>query len=394
MIDKDTIMLKRAIRDYLQWMRAMENKNSKARMRYGLVLIDFIDFVKENNIVWADMFTLDTLKAFRKYTNHNNSSDAIRGLSLYLFDNERIPQPLRRPDYQVDLPEIYEHYLSYHEQSRQVPYSQIKRIRRVLASFSVFLEKLNIELADIRIEHIEAFMAEFHQRFAPGTCKTYRFHLRGFLKYLYQERKILSKDLVPLVVGAPLFAQAQPPKFLRPQELQQFFSNLRLTTPTHIRTYAMVHLAYYMGLRPQEISKIKLKDISFKKKGLTLRERKGNNPTILPVPENTIKALTAYVSIARPNKSKYRNLFLSFHRPYRSISPTTVVQYISKAIKHSGLLSSPYSLRHTYAQNLLNAGATIYEIKEMLGHQNIQSTQRYLHIDIERMRKVLFDEEL
>ena len=195
------------------------------------------------------------------------------------------------------------------------------------------------------------------------------------------------------MVGAPLFAQAKPPKFLRPQELQKLFADLKLTTPTHIRTYAMVHLAYYMGLRPKEISKIKLKDVSFKKKEITVRERKGNNPTILPVPEKTIEAIGAHVLYARPN-SKYEYLFLSFQSPHRPIKSGTVTNYISKAIKQSGLISPPYSLRHTYAQNLLNAGATIYEIKEMLGHESIQSTKRYISIDIELMRKVLFDEEI
>ena len=393
MAEKDIEMLEKAIRDYLQWMKSMEHKRSTTTLVYGLVLSDFIDFVKEKNIAWVNIFTLDTLKEFRKYTHLNNPSDAIRGLSLYLFDNARLAQPLRRPYYQIDLPEIYEQYLIYHEQGRQVPYSQIKRIRRLLASLYEYLERFNIELAAIRIEHLDSFMAEFHERLAPGTCKTYRFHLRSFLKYLYQERKILPKDLAPLVVGAPLFAQTKPPKFLRGQELQKLFANLKLTTPTHIRTYAMVHLAYFMGLRPKEISTIKLGDISFKKKELTLRDRKGNNPMTLPVPENTIKAIAAYVLNVRPN-SKYRTLFLSFKSPYKPISPGTVIHYISKAIKHSGLFSSPYSLRHTYAQSLRNTGATIYEIKEMLGHQNIQSTQRYLHIDIELMRKVLFDEEL
>ncbi len=394
MSDKNTEMLEKAIRDYLQWMKSMEYKRCAGRMHYGLVFIDFIEFAKEKNIVWEDIFTLDTVKEFRIYTSYNNPSEAIRGLSLYLFDNGRIPQPLRRPSYyQIDLPDIYEQYLLYREQSRQIPYNQIKSIRRVLTSFCESLEKLNIELANIKIYHIEAFMAEFHERLAIGTCKTYRFHLRGFLKYLYQERKILQRDLAPLVVGAPLFAQAKPPKFLRPQELQKLFLNLKLTTPTHIRTYAMVHLAYFMGLRPKEISSIKLKDISFKKKALTIGERKNDNPTILPVPEKAIKAIAAYVLYARP-KSKYKNLFLSFQSPYRPIGPGTVINYISKTMKRSGLFSSPYSLRHTYAQSLLNTGATIYEIKEMLGHQNIQSTQRYLHIDIELMRKVLFDEEI
>jgi len=393
MTEKSTQMLKQATRDYLQWMKSMEHKGSSTTLRYGFVLIDFLDFVKEKNIAWTSIFTLDTLKEFRKYTHLNNPSDAIRGLSFYLFDNGRIPQPLRRPYYQIDLPEIYEQYLLYYEQSRQVPYSQIKGIRRVLASLYEYLERFNIELAAVRIEQIDSFMAEFTPSFAPSTCKTYRHYLRGFLKYLYHEQRIIKTDLAPLLVGAPLFAQAKPPKFLRPHELQKLFADLKLTTPTHIRTYAMVHLAYFMGLRPKEISRIKLKDISFKKKALTIAQRKGNNPTIFPVPEKTLKAIAAYVLMARPN-SKYKNLFLSFQSPYRPICPGTVTNYISKTMKHSGLFSSPYWLRHTYAQHLLNAGATIYEIKEMLGHQNIQSTKRYLHIDIELMRKVLFDEEL
>jgi site-specific recombinase XerD len=113
----------------------------------------------------------------------------------------------------------------------------------------------------------------------------------------------------------------------------------------------------------------------------------------VPVPEHTIKAIAAYVLNARP-KSHYRHLFLSFQSPYRPISPHTVVHYISKPMKVAGLSSSACWLRHTYAQNLLQIGRSIYEIKEMLGHDNIQSTKRYLHIHTELMRKVLFDEEL
>jgi site-specific recombinase XerD len=60
----------------------------------------------------------------------------------------------------------------------------------------------------------------------------------------------------------------------------------------------------------------------------------------------------------------------------------------------TGLASSAYWLRHTYAQNLLEAGASLYEIKEMLGHNTIESTRQYLHIHIMLMREVLFDEPL
>ncbi len=336
------------------------------------------------------IFTIDTLKAFQKERNLKYAS-AVRGLSLYLFQRKRISHPIQKKRYL--LPKIHEEYLAYYEKSRQVHHAQIANTRRLLCAFNDYLERLQINLPNIKIEHIDGFMAEFTANFSPGTCYLSRSLLRGFLRYLYQERKILPTDLVPLVVGAPLFAQAKPPKFLRPQELQKLFSSLKLTTPMHIRTYAMVYLAYFMGLRPKEISRITLDDIAFKKKELTLRSRKGNNPMTLPIPEKAIKAIAAYVLKVRP-ESKYRTLFLSLNPPYGPISPITVICYISKAMKQAGLFSSAYWLRHTFAQNLLQAGRSIYEIKEMLGHQNIQSTQRYLHIHIELMRKVLFDEEL
>jgi len=155
----------------------------------------------------------------------------------------------------------------------------------------------------------------------------------------------------------------------------------------------MVHLAYLLGLRPAEISKISLDDISFSKAELTLRDRKSNNPMTLPVPEHTIKAIAAYLIGARPD-SKHRALFLSFHPPHGPLSPGVIGHYITACMRQVGLSSSAYWLRHTYAQNLLEAGASIYEIKEMMGHDSIESTRKYLSIHIQLMRGVLFDETL
>jgi len=153
----------------------------------------------------------------------------------------------------------------------------------------------------------------------------------------------------------------------------------------------MVYLAYTIGLRPIEISKITLDDISFSEGNLRVPDRKTDSPVVLPLPEMTIKAIAAYITAARP-QTAFRQLFLACKNPIKPISANTVVYYIGKAIKDAGLSGSAYWLRHTYAQNLLKIGRSIYEIKEMLGHRNIQSSQTYLHIDIKLMRKVLFDE--
>jgi site-specific recombinase XerD len=71
-----------------------------------------------------------------------------------------------------------------------------------------------------------------------------------------------------------------------------------------------------------------------------------------------------------------------------------VTFYLSRAMKRAGLSASGYWLRHTYAQNLLQIGRSIQEIKEMLGHDSIESSRKYMHINTELMRKVLFNETL
>jgi site-specific recombinase XerD len=148
-----------------------------------------------------------------------------------------------------------------------------------------------------------------------------------------------------------------------------------------------------MGLRPDEICSITLDDISLSRGELTVRERKTDNPVILPMPEEVVKAIAAYLIGARP-QSEHRTLFLSLNTPFGPISPTVLSYHIKTLMRRANLPSTAYWLRHTYAQNLLQAGASIYEIKEMLGHDSIESTRKYLQVDIKLMRKVLFDEEL
>jgi len=390
--NKDIRMLVEAIGDWVQWVKSMEEHGrSPHTIRYTQILNDFLLFAISKDIVWKDMFTIDMLEEFRKYSGFKNASRALIVLSGYLFSQEKIDKPIEIPRPKIHLPDIYEQYLVYQKQGLQVGGDHLRQARGMLACFHRYLERHNIKVSNLKIEHLDEFMAGF--KVAHSTLKTYRCHLRGFLKYLYHERGIVQRELASLLVGPPLFAQSKPPKFLRPQEVQKLFANLTLSSPTDIRTYAMVHLAYTLGLRPVEISRITLDDISFKKGELRVGERKGKNPITLPIPEDTLKAIAAYALKIRPT-SPCRHLFVTFHLPYRPVSSATVIHSISKAMKAAGLHSSSYWLRHTYAQSLLHIGRSIYEIKEMLGHDNIQSSQRYITIHIELMRKVLFDEEL
>jgi site-specific recombinase XerD len=332
--------------------------------------------------------SLDVFSAFKKKVGKSYGR-ALRALCWYLFIHQKIKRPIEK--HFVPLPPVYEQYLAYRQKSGQVAERTVKQIRRVLVAFCRYLKSADIDLGTLKIDQVDDFLAQFLVGFAPASCRLYRGYLKGFLRYLYHQKNTISRDLAPLVVSRRLYAQSKPPKFLRPAEVQKLFAGLSLSSPTAIRTHAMVHLAYFLGLRPVEIHRIGLDDICFTKAELTIRRRKNDNPIVLPIPPTVLKAISAYMIGARP-KSKCRTLFLSHQSPHGPLCAGAVAYYMTAAIRQAGINGTAYWLRHTYAQNLLESGATIFEIMQMLGHDKIESTKVYLHVHIKLMRKVLFDE--
>jgi integrase/recombinase XerD len=290
-----------------------------------------------------------------------------------------------------ELPEEFEQYLDYYK-------AQVRRkrtaqgMRRILSSFNIYLQKLNIALCKISIEQIDHFLALYNKDYSPGSSRMYRSHLRKFLKYLYQEGYI-KKDLAPLVVSPPEFARSKPPKFLRPNEVQKLFNSLDLSNAKDLRTYAAMHIGYYLGLRPQETSLITLDDISFRQKEVFIRSRKNYCPAQLPLPDDTINAITAYIVGGRP-ESGHRILFLQLIPPYKPLNKNDICRSIRECMHKNNLQASAYWLRHSYAQNLLESGASIYEIKDMMGHKSIDSSRKYLSIHINLMREIILNETL
>jgi integrase/recombinase XerD len=382
--------LEKAVSDYLLWMISNGYADSTS-MRYEQVLKHFLYFINQIAIPWDVVFTFETLKNFQKEIGLTHASNPVRGLSRYLFEQNKIQRPIEKPIQK--LPEIYEDYLLYYAKTRQVCHFQLLRSRRTLQALTDYLARHNIKLPNIRIEHIDTFLSERNVNFTPITRQNQRSNVRQFLKYLHHQRRILKRNLAPLIVGAPLFAQAKPPRFLRLDEVQRLFDSLSTCCAKALRTSAMIHLGYTLGLRPKEIGLTTLDDISFGQCEIHLSDRKSNNPIKLPLPEVTIKAIAAYIVGARA-KSNRRRLFLSLRAPYEPITPAAVSKDIGLCMRKAGLSSSAYWLRHTYAQNLLEAGASVFEIKQLLGHDRIQTTQRYIHIHTRLMREVLFDDSL
>jgi len=379
--------LQQVIDAYLTWMKDQGHPDS-TRDDHQRELEHFIAFVQNGRWGWDQIFSFEVFSAFQKEVGKSYGR-ALRALSWYLFIHQKIKRPIEK--HFVPLPPVYEQYLAYRQKTGQVTERTVKQIRRVLVAFYRYLKNCDVDLGNLKIEHVDDFLAQFLLGFASASCRLYRGCLKGFLRHLYQNQNTISRNLAPLVVGRRLYAQHKPPKFLRPNEVKKLFDGLGLCSANAIRTHAMVHLAYFLGLRPVEIHRIGLDDICFSQAELTIRRRKNDNPMVLPIPPAVLKAVSAYMIGARP-KSKCRTLFLSHQSPHGPLCAGAVAYYMTAAIRQVGLTGTAYWLRHTYAQNLLESGATIFEIKQMLGHDKIESTKVYLHVHIKLMRKVLFDE--
>ncbi len=380
--------LEQAVHDYLLWMAQAEYSQGTMDF-HKRILTRFQSYISSREMRWDAVFTHVTLTEFGKHCHLSEYRTPVRGLARYLFKNNRISKSLDTKD--VRLPALYMTYLDTLQKTKQVSEVQVLPTRRVLVLFEDWLASNHLELADINIRQLDSFQAEVSNKYTASTRTHHRSALRGFMNWLFY-KKIIRRNLAPFIVGAPQYAQAKPPRFLRPDEVNRLFT-LSPESDNEKRTWVMLHLACFLGLRPKEISLITLDDIRFSRQEITLPQRKGANPIIIPLPMAVLKVMAEYIMETRA-KSTSRAVFLEVRAPYKQVSPFEVSRNITAWMRKAGVPGSAYWLRHTYAQNLLESGSTLFEIKEMLGHDSVETTSIYLRIDHKMMRKALFNETI
>ncbi len=255
---QNTPVLPQAVNAYLRWMNSAKYSQNTI-YHYQRILQHFGAFANASNIAPSDLFTCEALNAFETACGLKLVRVPVRGLARYLYENNQLEAPMKTlPE---TLPDIYEEYLANYEDIRNVDYGTIRRCRNVFLGLHRHLN--DDDFSKLTIEQLDAFLKHYNAGYSPASQRHHRSCLRGFLQYLYCQRNILKRDLASLLTCPPFYAQAKPPRFLRPKEIERLFSSLRWECPRDFRTNAMVYLAYTLGLRPKEISLISLDDIAF-----------------------------------------------------------------------------------------------------------------------------------
>ncbi len=259
---------------------------------------------------------------------------------------------------------------------------------------------------------INAFMKWGKEEGLLGPEQITRRHLRYYLAWLqensYARRTIARKasalrryfkwaqrsGLIPTDPSIEIQAtlgDGRLPRVLKKQEISTLLDSPRASVvdevgPRRLRDDAVLELLYGSGLRVSELCALTLKSFDFEK-NLVRVLGKGNKERLVPLSQKSVRAIKAWLSKGRSGLSKnpVRHDFLFANLRGKPITPRDVRRLIDR---RAPAPTNPHAFRHTYATHLLDGGADLREVQELLGHADLGSTQIYTHVSKERLKKV------
>lgn len=287
-----------------------------------------------------------------------------------------------------NLLQLFIEYLQIEKNSS--PYT-IENYKRDLHEFFLFLEEQSI--SDVSaVEYFDArlFLTLLYDRnLSKRTVARKISCLRTFYKLLVREEEVSENPFA--LVSLPKKEQKLP-RFFYEEELEYLFSSLDRDTPMGLRDAALFEILYATGIRINECCEIQMQDIDFSL-GTILVHGKGKKDRYVPFGHYAEDAVQAYIQQARTEitltKGKTHSfLFINYRGDPLSVRGARYV--LNECMKKVAIKGNihPHMLRHSFATHLLNNGADLRTVQELLGHSKISSTQIYTHVTKENLRKV------
>ena len=260
---------------------------------------------------------------------------------------------------------------------------------RDLAQFAGFLDKQGVgEPKAIDEQTLVAFLAELQrERYAAASVARKISAVRSFIKFLLAERDIEKSPLTTFESRRP---PKRLPKSLDVDEVGRLLAAPDVREDLGLRDKAMLETLYATGLRVSELISLKVDDVSLKM-GFLRCVGKGDKERVVPMGEIAAGCIAAYqdgprARIAHGERSEY--LFLT--KQGRPMSRVMFWKIIKRYAREAGIAKpiTPHVLRHSFATHLLERGADLRSLQEMLGHASIATTQVYTHVSRDHLREV------
>ena len=261
-----------------------------------------------------------------------------------------------------------------------------------ILSFLVWMDEQSCE--DINFSKVREYL-HFIQKFnyKKTTIARKIASLRTFYKYLYRERKVDSNPAMNLT--NPKRPKSLP-KFLTPDEVEQILNNTKIETPAGYRNRTILELLWATGMRISELSGLNFGDLNLEHNEIRVFG-KGSKERIILVTNRAKSFLERYIESARdlipkgfpvPDKNEDSPVFIN-NTGYR-LQTRTVRNVINEVVEKINLPKhvTPHMFRHSFATHLIENGADLRVVQELLGHASISNTQIYTHVSTQHLKDV------
>jgi len=279
----------------------------------------------------------------------------------------------------------YKDYLTY---EKRYPETTVTSYLNALNKYNDFIDEKNIQYKTITKDEIREYLKRLdEENYSKSSVSQNLSALRNFYSFLVNNNKITSNQFK--LIKNPK-KEKHLPNFLQPDELQSIFDSIELETPLGIRNRLIIELLYATGLRVSELVSLELKDIDFSSHEIRVTG-KGDKERIVFFGDYALKYLKMYLNRSRSillNGKKEDILLLN--KDGNPITARGIEVVIDKIVNEASLKHniSPHVIRHTFATDMLNNGADLKSVQELLGHSSLSTTQIYTHITNERLRSV------
>lgn len=284
-----------------------------------------------------------------------------------------------------------EKFLSYLEFEKGYSKNTIKGYEENIEYFFQFLEdKKYTDIKKINYNVIRQFLTElYHHHYSKRTVARYISSLRSFFKFLNNE-EIIEENPMILISNPKL--DKRLPSVLNYEQVEEIIKKPNQETPLGIRDACMFELLYSTGIRVSELVGIKLSDLYLNRHQIKILG-KGNKERYVLFGTPCLELLNQYLKV-RLELLKNKNHEFLFLDAHGNPLTTNGVRYrLKQYVRTCDFKTkvSPHMFRHTFATDMLNEGADLKTVQELLGHENLSTTQVYTHVSNERLRRVYLE---
>ena len=258
-------------------------------------------------------------------------------------------------------------------------------VRQTLDALAKWMQ---VPLRDLGTDELAAFLlARKTEALNAASLRITTVHLKIFFRWLVATDALEMDPAEPLLAPRP---DSTLPETLHAEELVKLLESIDPAQPLGRRDLAILELFYSSGLRLSELCKARLETLDFDE-GFLRVTGKGGKTRIVRVGRKALAAIADYLANERPalvTKKTSSHVFLSVRGG--ALSPDRVRQIVKERAKFAGIDQNvyPHLLRHSFATHLLEGGADLRVIQELLGHADISTTQIYTHVDRQRLKAV------